>query len=98
MFSAKKYYLRRSVVYASLPRSHSTRPTLARVSLSAYFSVIYASYCLRHISINHLNASSGYSIANLFIAGGFLCLVHTFINHFRTIFIREDQGEVITSD
>ena len=42
MFSAKKCCLRRSVVYASLPRSHSTRPTLAHVSLSAYFSFIYA--------------------------------------------------------
>ena len=29
--------------------------------------------------------------------GVFLCLVHNFINHFRKIFIREDQGEVITS-
>ena len=47
MFSAKKCCL-----------SHSTRPTLARVSLSAYFSFLYASYCLRHIFINHLNASS----------------------------------------
>ena len=64
-------FLRRSVVYASLPRSHSTRPTLARVSLSAYFSFLYASHCLRHIFINDLNASSCYSIANLFIAGVF---------------------------
>ena len=98
MFHFSACFLRRNLVYASLPRSHSTRPTLARVSLSAYFSFIYASYCLRHIFINHLNASSGYSMANLFIAGVFLCLVHTFINHFRTLFIREDQGEVITSD
>ena len=71
MFPFCACFLRRSVVYASLPRSHSTRPTLERVSLSAYFSFLYASYCLRHIFINHLNASSGYSIANLFIAGVF---------------------------
>ena len=45
----------------------SSRPTLARVSLSAYLSFLYASYCLRHIFINRLNASSD-SIANLFIA------------------------------
>ena len=54
--------------------------------------IVYVIYLLI-ISTRHR-----YSIANLFIAGGFVCLVHTFINHFRTIFIREDQGEVITSD
>ena len=54
--------------------------------------IVYVIYLLI-ISTRHR-----YSIANLFIAGVFVCLVHTFINHFRTIFIREDQGEVITSD
>ena len=73
----------------------SSRPTLARVSLSAYLSFLYASYCLRHIFINRLNASSD-SIANLsqLIAFFCVCMVRTFINintHFRTIFIREDQ-------
>ena len=93
MFPFCACFLRRSVVYASLPRrSHSTRPTLTRVSLSACFPF------MRHIFINHLNASSGYSIANLFITGFFFCLVHTFMNHFRSIFIREDRGEVLTSD
>ena len=50
----------------------SSRPTLARVSLSAYLSFLYALYCLRHIFINRLNASSD-SIANLFITF-FLCI------------------------
>ena len=73
MFPFCACFLRRSVVYASLPRSHSTRPTLARVSLSAYFSFMRRIICVMYV-LNHLNESSDYSIANLFIAGVFLCV------------------------
>ena len=53
---------------------------------------------MRHIFINHLNASAGLHHRELVLPQVFfLCLVHNCINHFRNIFIREDQGEVITS-
>ena len=57
MFPFCACFLRRSVAYASLPRSHSTRPTLARVSLSAYFSFMRRIVCVIYlliISTRHL--------------------------------------------
>ena len=55
MFPFCASFLRRSVVYASLPRSHSTRLTLARITFCMFF--LYALHCLRHILyINHINA------------------------------------------
>ena len=96
MFPFCACFLRRSVVYASLPRSQSTRLTLARITFCVFF--LYASYCLRHIFINHLNASSGLQHSELVYRRCFFVSGPYVINHFRTIFIREDQGEVITSD
>ena len=51
MFPFCACFLRRSVAYASLPRSHSTRPTLARVSLSAYFSFMRRIVCVIYLLI-----------------------------------------------
>ena len=83
-------FLRRSVVYASFAAKHSTRLTFAYHFLRVFtLCVIY----LLIISTRQ----RGYTVANLITSGVFLCLVHNCINHFRNIFIRADQGEVITS-
>ena len=88
--------------HPSLARFSLTRASLACFILtrSQFGAFQFGAMPVWHVSlrrVSHLNASSGYSIANLFIAG-FFVVVHTFINHLRTIFIREDRGEVITSD
>ena len=54
-----------------------------------HFLRIFPSFTHRIVCVIYLliiSTRHRYSIANLFIAGVFLCLVHTFINHFRTTF------------
>ena len=59
------------------------------------FCVFLLQAPMRHIFLNHINASAGLHHSELVYLRVFFFLVHTFINDFTNIFIREDQGEVI---
>ena len=74
-----------------LPRSHSTRLTFAYHFLHVF------TLCVIYLLIISTRQRWLHHSELVYLRWFFWCLVHTFINHFRNIFIREDQGEVITS-